>query len=123
MAVISSAETSLSKRADFVAFDEMLGLSALDWFSKDSVGFKVVENEDVVHASAGNEGEPAGEIRGNNTCFFINGKDRGTDLVILIHVASRRRQRRFRLGFGLGRGADELSRTLHSSNDSWGRWQ
>ena len=45
----------------------------------------------VVHTSAGNEGEPAGEISGDDAFHFFNEKDSGSDLVVSIHVASRRR--------------------------------
>ena len=33
----------------------------------DSVRVKVVENEDVVHASTGDEGEAKGKVGGDNT--------------------------------------------------------
>ena len=80
----------------------MLCLSAFYWLSENSIGIKIIENEDVVHSSAGNEGETSGEISGDHTFQLIDRKDSGTDLVVSLHVASRRKQGRFELGLGLG---------------------
>ena len=61
-------------------------MSAFDRFGENRIGIKVIENEDVVHASVRDEGKTAGEISGDDTFQFVEGKDSGTDLVVPIHV-------------------------------------
>ena len=40
----------------------MFGVPTFDWFDKDCVGIKVVEDENAIRASTGMEGELSGKI-------------------------------------------------------------
>ena len=48
-----------------IAFNKVMGVAALDRFSKDGVGVEAVEDEDVAHVTVGGDRKLTWEIRAN----------------------------------------------------------
>lgn len=75
--------------ASFIAFDELFTAAVLDGFCKDGIGVKIIEDEDVVHAAAGDKGKFARQVGADEAFQFIEVEDGGANFMGAITNLSR----------------------------------
>ena len=104
-----------------IAFNKVMGMAAVDRFSKDGVGGVVVEYKDVARVSMGGYRELTWEVRANKTLEAFPRKRIGAHFVVAVAMVSWWREcdvveREWRRSL---RGTDPLACALHFSHDGW----
>ena len=106
-----------------IAFNKMMGVAALDRFSKDDVGAVAVEDEDVAHVAVGGDRKCTWEVGANKILKVLPRKCIGAYFVVAVTMVLwweegdvLERERGLMLS-----GANSLASAFHFSHDSWDR--